>query len=956
MTSRQFTRILLPLAVTATVSGCSFFGSEDDLPQAPTLSELAPVALPTKTQPLPKVTLENVVMNYKKVLEVTKDDSVRHNVLTRLAGLEMQRSEQQQLDAKELKRHFDQAIALYRELLENKPDNNSNDLLLYQVAKAHELDGDIEKSQAVLNRLITRYPSSEHYSEAQFRRAEILFSKRKYRDAESAYTEVLRTGQATPFYDNALYMLGWSRFKQGRYNASIKPYTQILDALLITDDQVNTEQALDSLLRSKRGLVNDTLRVMSLAFSYMEGPHSIESAYISLGSRPYEHLLYHNLGQLYLDKERYRDSAETYQTFVDLYPQSRHAPQFSVNIIEAYIAGQFPKLVLPAKAQFVTHYGIRSEFWAASDENVRDDIHQHLHKFIMELAKYEHSKAQQLENAKALKGEPEKEKIRQQEVINTYRLAAGWYRQFIDTFPDDKTTPDAVFLMADSLYDAGDLAQAINAYQQVASHYQHPDKGADAGYAALATLDELKRRSPTKQQEHLLRRKVDSAQDFTRHYPNDKRAAKVLTRTAEELFLLKDYPNAIAVAERVTTWTPTPGHSLLYTSSLVAGHSQFELQDFMAAEHHYRAALRYQQKLKDKSDQPNLLELIAASIYKQGEKLLVAEEKQLAVDAFLRVQSVLPDSEIAIKSQYDAAAYLIELGSWQAAEDVLLQFKTSYPTHALTADITPKLVNIYQQMENWPKAADQIMLLFAQEKDPQAKGDTLLLAAETYEKASDFDTAIKRYRDYYYYKPHKFDLATEAQFKLAELYRKVGNEKNRRFWLKKLVGNHKNADKTTERSNYLAAYATREFAAEDFTKFEALKLRLPLERSMKKKLAALNKALGSYQNLISYNHADFTTEANFHIGQLYTQLSSDLMNSQRPKLDVLELEQYEILLEEQAYPFEEQAIEMHHRNTGLTLDGIYDQWVKRSFASLGKLLPARYNKQEQRVSYSNDIY
>ena len=103
--------------------------------------------------------------------------------------------------------------------------------------------------------------------------------------------------------------------------------------------------------------------------------------------------------------------------------------------------------------------------------------------------------------------------------------------------------------------------------------------------------------------------------------------------------------------------------------------------------------------------------------------------------------------------------------------------------------------------------------------------------------------------------------------------------------------------------------------------------------------------------------AEFTTQASFRIGEIYAQLSRDLMDSQRPNgLDELELEQYEILLEEQAYPFEEKSIEIHQANAQRSWKGTYDQWVKRSFDALAKLLPGRYNKQETRLEVSHEIH
>ena len=86
-------------------------------------------------------------------------------------------------------------------------------------------------------------------------------------------------------------------------------------------------------------------------------------------------------------------------------------------------------------------------------------------------------------------------------------------------------------------------------------------------------------------------------------------------------------------------------------------------------------------------------------------------------------------------------------------------------------------------------------------------------------------------------------------------------------------------------------------------------------------------------------------------------LSTSIMESDRPdNLNPLELEQYEILLEEQAFPFEEQAISLHEINMRRSWDGVYDDWVKRSFAELKKLMPARFDKQEIDVAYVETIH
>ena len=115
----------------------------------------------------------------------------------------------------------------------------------------------------------------------------------------------------------------------------------------------------------------------------------------------------------------------------------------------------------------------------------------------------------------------------------------------------------------------------------------------------------------------------------------------------------------------------------------------------------------------------------------------------------------------------------------------------------------------------------------------------------------------------------------------------------------------------------------------------------------------MKKALKAYADVISYRIAELTTESTYQVAEIYNQFSKDLMKSQRPKgLSDEELEQYDILLEEQAYPFEEKAIEIHSSNIHRTKNGIYDKWIKRSLKLLAELQPIRYAKTEKVEDYA----
>ena len=107
-------------------------------------------------------------------------------------------------------------------------------------------------------------------------------------------------------------------------------------------------------------------------------------------------------------------------------------------------------------------------------------------------------------------------------------------------------------------------------------------------------------------------------------------------------------------------------------------------------------------------------------------------------------------------------------------------------------------------------------------------------------------------------------------------------------------------------------------------------------------------ASGCYAVAANYGVAEVTTAATFRTGATYQDFGRSLMTSERPKkLSKAELEQYNVLLEEQAFPFEEKAIELHEVNARRAAEGLYDPWIKQSFGALAELRPVRYGKAER---------
>ena len=90
-----------------------------------------------------------------------------------------------------------------------------------------------------------------------------------------------------------------------------------------------------------------------------------------------------------------------------------------------------------------------------------------------------------------------------------------------------------------------------------------------------------------------------------------------------------------------------------------------------------------------------------------------------------------------------------------------------------------------------------------------------------------------------------------------------------------------------------------------------------------------------------------TAATTFYLAEIYAHFSKALVESERPTdLNPLEMEQYEMAIEEQAYPFEDKAISIHQNNLELISMDIYNTWIDKSMKKLAVFMPARYDKPE----------
>ena len=868
--------------------------------------------------------------NYQRFLQLQNTDpKLRAEAMRRLGDLNLDAGEMERME-KEVTTIDQQgaaAITLYSTLLKVYPNYERNDQVLYQLSRAYETTGQSDAALATLDRIVQSYPQSPQIDEVQFRRGELLFSAKRYPEAEHAYAAVIGRGSASAFYQQSLYKHGWSLFKQSMTLESLPSFGGVLDRELGTTPAKAVR--LESLKRADRELVEDTLRVMSVSFSYNEGVSSLERYVQQHGARPYNWLLYSRLGDLYVDKQRYQDGAGVYRAFVARDPYSEHAPDLDMSAIEAYSKGGFSQLVVDGKQEFVKHYSFDSPYWKTRTRESNPRVAQELKTNLKDVATYYHASAQKSGR------------------VADYQEAARLYGNYLKSFPGDADSAQTNYLLAEALFEGHQYGEAATEYEHTAYGYPRNDKSATAAYAALVAYQKGEEGLTGTDKEAWHKRATDSGLKFAQTFPEHPDSAGVLTRSAEELFASGDHLRAISASQSILARQPPVDAAKQRIAWTIIGQSYFDQGDYAKAEPAYLQAR--QLAAGDEKMRGDLTERLAASVYKQGEAKQKAGNAAGAVEDYLRVERVAPESKIRTNAQYDAAAQLIALKQWDRAIVVLEGFRRTFPQSPLQRDVTAKLAVAYGEAGRPAAAAAEFERIATNPaEDKGVQREALIQSADLYAKAGNTPKAANMLEKFVETNPTPLKDAEEAREHLAEYAQRSGNTARRDYWYHEIIRADEQAGpQRTDRTHYLAAKAQLELAQPARDAFREVRLTAPLKKSLIVKRNALETAVDGYKHAADYQVAEVTTAATYEMAELYRTLAKDVMASERPKnLKGDELEEYNSLLEEQVFPFEEQAIKAHELNAARAKDGVYDEWVRKSFQALAELKPARYGKTE----------
>jgi tetratricopeptide (TPR) repeat protein len=477
-------------------------------------------------------------------------------------------------------------------------------------------------------------------------------------------------------------------------------------------------------------------------------------------------------------------------------------------------------------------------------------------------------------------------------------------------------------------------------------------EAAEAGWAAIKVLRSSLEDGMAGFDQSALAELSREEQRFGAVFPRDARLSGLRADLANRWYEAGGYDEALEYA-RSTLVLESAQTDERYAAWLVTARVRQRTGEFGLEERAWRQALILVDKEPTLATNPGepgqIREQLATAIYRQGEKAAASGDTAMAVAHFQRVNSVVPDTEIAIRARFDASNALLKASEWQTAINELNRFRLDYPAHELTEDVSEKLVYAYRESRQLLKAAGELVVASERSQDPWP---LKLRAAALYHQAGELPERNALYVDWLAVAPDP-DAAADHVQQQTMRQRLIESGVDSVRQQKALVTREAASQWHSEETLLWAGKAALALGASVAQEFAAIRLKHPLERALERKQKAMEQAQAYFLEAETYGGEAVASEVLYRRAELYRTLAADLMASEVPaELNELEAMQYQMLLEEEAWPLEERAMELHSRNHRRLASQGFDEWIGQSLEALAVMHPGRYDRELRWMSWN----
>lgn len=836
--------------------------------------------------------------------------------------------------------NLQKTIDLCYQLLEKFPNLPYKDRILYRLAISHLDEGNQEKAKDYLQKLVFESPESPRVAEAHFRLGEYYFSKREFDKAIKEYEHLLDRWD-NPYFNYALYKLGWSYYNINDFTSAISTFIYLISDISLLE-RMNTKQ----LGKTKADVRNEAIEYIAHSLAEYHGPKSLEEILSKDETQSYALDVLLKMGEIYKKRNFYQDAIRVYQTLLNLYPFYPDAPKIQKEIIQCYEADMNEDQATEAKNAFVERYGPDSEWLKKHQEkNVRESAVNMSEEMLYSLGTEFQTKAQQKNQT------------------SEYRKAIDKYEEYLKKFRDSKRAPRVNFYLAECYYAIQEFDKAADEYYKVMNIYGDNEYRETAAFNRILAYYEILERQAVSSDtitlyiedfagggtESIIPIKVTSetqfklmraCNDFIRQQPQSENLLEVMIKYAETLYNLQRWDLAVKLYEKAV--------APKYRTSPYYGQCIKMVAQCYLKMGKYQQSEKWFNNLADAfPDSAHVVtrskKLVASAKFKHAETLKKQGKATRAAVEFLKLAFSTKDEQIAKAAIFEAG------GQFEEAEDITKAIRAyermleEQPNVSFKDELLMKAALLYEKKQDWIHAAEKYMRVANECRTSQFASRAMLAAANCYEQLELWFKCKNTYRQFVQQFPNANpDQIIEALYKIGEISYNQNDFSNAMTEFQTTVNKFKEFKRGRKSvEDYLPAKAQFMIGEIIFEKYKQIKIVPPLEATMKRKTTFLQEAIKNYVEAGKYQIAEWTTASLFKTGMTFEELAESIKNAPLPaeyNNNEEDKQAYLDAIGKQVIAAKKKAIDVYKANLGNAIkNNIQNEWVDKTKEHLEKL-------------------
>ena len=756
-----------------------------------------------------------------------------------------------------------------------------------------------DEAVKVFDELVKKYPQSGYWMEVNFRLGEFFFETGQMAEAIEAYGRILNFPQ-TVFYDKALYKLGWVYYKG-------KDFKKAIDTFLLIADKKNEDGHGES------GLKEESLSCVAKAMSRFSDMNQAVEYFKSKGVKDYTYDTLNKLADSFSEEGRYESALPILKQLAESFPDLLSRPFIYEKMSFVYERMGNEKEAARVRKELMEKHSPETEWYKKNcTEGKCEKIDEFVSNTVLSSLKSQHLLAKSKDNPD-LSG-----------VINGYR-------QFITYYPKSQNLKEVNLLLAEALFDAKMYSDAVDEYEKTAQIYPEGAERGEIVYNAILTHEILSLKGGAGSGKIM-----DSMKQILATYKTDLAQCEKLEQA---IFKTADMcaQNGLYSAARDIISPLLEGSNPLPAYQKTAELFLME-KNFVAAEELYS-------RIVGISGEPALKEELARVRYDIAEGQLKEGKYEEAAAMFDRAFKAYPKAKVGEASLLKLGSVYIRTGNIKKIKETAKRVLETFPDSTNTISLLIESGYVIAKEDPIEAARfyeDAIAVAVALNKAGKFAidaGKLILSTSELYENGKNYSKVEQLLIKYLEVGKPGLEGEAEILLKLAHAQFMTKKKEKGIENLNRVAGMEGNI------SPELVAKARLTLVKEKQEAYLAIKLMQPFEKTLIDKTALLDDLTREYMQIAKYKI--FQSEVFFQMGVTFENFRDSILQAEKPAdLSKEELAEYRFLLEEKAYPYEEQAVKAYEKSlkVGRTVKAS-QEWIENSIARLAVIKPALYKRE-----------